>query len=62
MQPDRVADYLMRELAELRARYRDADALRRHLAAAGFTSVEAGPDDVGLQTLVVARKGAGRAA
>ena len=62
MQPDRVADYLMRELAELRARYRDADALRRHLAAAGFASVEARPDDVGLQTLVVARKGAGRAA
>jgi NADPH:quinone reductase-like Zn-dependent oxidoreductase len=62
MQPDRVADYLLRELAELHARYRDADALRRHLAAAGFASVEARPDDVGLQTLVVARKGAGRAA
>ena len=62
MQPDRVADYLLRELAELHARYRDADALRRHLAGAGFVSVDARPDDVGLQTLVVARKGAEREA
>jgi SAM-dependent methyltransferase len=58
MQPDRMADYLMRELAELHARYRDAVALRRHLATAGFASTELRPDDVGLQTLIVARKGA----
>jgi SAM-dependent methyltransferase len=62
MRPDRVADYLMRELAELRAHYRGADALRLHLDAAGFAAMETRPDEVGLQTLVVARKRAERAA
>jgi SAM-dependent methyltransferase len=62
MQPDRMAEYLMRELAELRARYRGAGVLRRYLTAAGFASVDTFRDDVGLQTLVVARKGGRRAA
>lgn len=60
MQPDRMAEYLMRELAELRAHYRGSGLLRRHLTAAGFTSVDTRRDDVGLQTLVVARKGVRR--
>lgn len=55
MRPDPVADYLMRELAELRARYRAAAALRGHLERAGFIEVDARPDGVGLQTLIVAR-------
>ena len=42
MQPDRVADYLMRQLAELHE--------------AGFHEVSTRQDSVGLQTLVVARK------
>jgi len=56
MQADRVADYLMRQLAELHAHYRRADEMTRWLHAAGFHEVSTRQDDVGLQTLVVARK------
>lgn len=51
-----VSDYLLRELAELRARYREADELLRLLRLAGFTDVSAGRDPVGLQILVVAHR------
>jgi len=53
---DPVSDYLMRELAELRARYREPDELLRLLRLAGFTDVSARMDAVGLQTLVIARR------
>lgn len=56
MQADRVADYLMRQLAELHAHYRRGDEMARWLHAAGFHEVSTRQDDVGLQTLVVARK------
>jgi SAM-dependent methyltransferase len=56
MQPDRVADYLMRQLAELHAHYRRSDEIIRWLHAAGFQEVSTRQDDVGLQTLVVARR------
>ena len=56
MQPDRVADYLMRQLAELHTHYRRPDELIRRLHEAGFFEVHTRQDDVGLQTLVVARK------
>jgi SAM-dependent methyltransferase len=56
MQPDRVADYLMRQLAELHTHYRRPDELIRWLHEAGFYEVNTRQDDVGLQTLVVARK------
>jgi hypothetical protein len=56
MQPDRVADYLMRQLAELHTHYRRGDELIRWLHTAGFHEVSVRQDDVGLQTLVVARK------
>ena len=56
MQPDRVADYLMRQLAELHTHYRRADEIIRWLHVAGFYEVSARQDDVGLQTLVVARR------
>lgn len=56
MQPDRIADYLMRQLAELHTHYRRADELIRWLHTAGFHEVITRQDDVGLQTLVVARK------
>jgi SAM-dependent methyltransferase len=56
MQPDRVADYLMRQLAELHTHYRRADEIIRWLHTAGFFEVSTRQDDVGLQTLVVARK------
>ena len=56
MQADRVADYLMRQLAELHAHYRRADELIRWLHTVGFHEVATRRDDVGLQTLVVARK------
>lgn len=56
MQADRVADYLMRQLAELHTHYRRGDEIIRWLHAAGFYEVTTRQDDVGLQTLVVARK------
>ena len=56
MQADRVADYLMRQLAELHAHYRRADELIRWLHTAGFHEIATRRDDIGLQTLVVARK------
>lgn len=56
MQPDRIADYLLRQLAELHTRYRRGDELIRWLHTAGFYEVTTRQDDVGLQTLVVARK------
>jgi len=56
MQADRVADYLMRQLAELHTHYRRGDELIRWLYTAGFHEVSTRQDNVGLQTLVVARK------
>jgi len=56
MQPDRVADYLMRQLAELHTHYRRGDEIIRWLQTVGFYEVSARQDDVGLQTLVVARR------
>ena len=56
MQPDAFADYLMRQLAELNTHYRRSDELIRWLHTAGFHEVSTRQDDVGLQTLVVARK------
>jgi SAM-dependent methyltransferase len=56
MQPDRVADYLMRQLAELHTHYRRGDEIIRWLHVAGFHQVSARQDDVGLQTLIVARR------
>jgi SAM-dependent methyltransferase len=56
MQPDRVADYLMRQLAELHTHYRRGDEIIRWLHAAGFYEVSTRQDEVGLQTLVVARR------
>jgi SAM-dependent methyltransferase len=56
MQPDRVADYLMRQLAELHTHYRRGEEIIRWLHTVGFYEVSARQDDVGLQTLVVARR------
>ena len=56
MQPDRIADYLMRQLAELHTHYRRGDEIIRWLHVAGFQEVTTRQDDVGLQTLVIARK------
>jgi hypothetical protein len=56
---DFVSDYLMRELAELSAHYREPGELVRLLLRAGFRDVSARLDDVGLQTLLIARKSPG---
>ena len=56
MQADRIAEYLMRQLAELHAHYRLGTELVRWLRIAGFHEATTRQDDVGLQTLVVARK------
>jgi 2-polyprenyl-3-methyl-5-hydroxy-6-metoxy-1,4-benzoquinol methylase len=53
--PQPLADYLMRELAELRPTYRDAEQISAVVRNAGFIDVAAVPDRVGYQTLVTAR-------
>lgn len=54
---DRLTDYLMRELAELHAHYREPDELVRLLRRAGYREISARSDEVGFQTLLVARTG-----
>ncbi|MFL5595449.1 MAG: class I SAM-dependent methyltransferase [Gemmatimonadaceae bacterium] len=56
MSRDRISDYLARELAELHTHYRSSAELGGLLRAAGFTDVQIDRDDVGLQTLAVARR------
>lgn len=58
-QPQRVADWLMRELAELRPFYRGPDQLSALARSAGFGDVSARRDAVGLQTLLTARTNGG---
>ena len=53
---DRLSDYLMRELAELRPYYRGSGEIVRLLRRAGFDDISARLDDVGLQTLVTAQR------
>lgn len=55
-QPQPLADYLMRELAELRPVYRGPAEISDVVRRGGFDDVLARPDAVGLQTLVTARK------
>ena len=57
-QPQPLADFLMRELAELRATYRDPRQLEEALRSSGFTDVSVRRDPVGLQALAVARRSA----
>jgi hypothetical protein len=54
MRRDPLADYLMRELGEMRAYYREPGELIGLLRQAGFRDVAARQDAVGLQTLLVA--------
>lgn len=51
-----LADYLMRELAELRLWYRGAAAITAILERVGFAGVATRPDRTGYQTLVTARR------
>ena len=55
-QPQMIADYLMRELAELHPYYRDSEQITGILRNAGFSEVSPRRDQVGLQTLVTARR------
>jgi SAM-dependent methyltransferase len=56
MSRSKLADRLLRELAELHTHYRDAAALTAALAAAGFTDIRVEPDRVGLQWLATAAR------
>lgn len=56
MSRSKVADRLLRELAELHTHYRDATALTAALEAAGFTDVSVQPDRFGLQSLASATR------
>ncbi len=53
---DRVSDFLMRELAELSAHYREPGESVQLLRRAGFENITTHLDDLGLQTLLVARR------
>lgn len=54
MSRSKLADRLLRELAELHARYRDAAALTAALGEAGFTDIDVHSDRHGLQWLATA--------
>lgn len=54
MSRSKLADSLLRELAELHTHYRDAAVLSAALEAAGFTSISVEPDRFGLQSLASA--------
>jgi SAM-dependent methyltransferase len=53
----RLSDYLLRELGEIRVRYRSREDLDALLQSAGFTEVRTATDRRGLQSFAVARKG-----
>ncbi|MBA3579527.1 MAG: methyltransferase domain-containing protein [Gemmatimonadaceae bacterium] len=59
MSRSKLADRLLRELAELHTRYRDAEALRAALGKAGFTDIVVHSDRYGLQSLATAVRPAG---
>lgn len=54
MRRDPLADYLMRELAELSVHYRGPGELLRLLRRAGFSNPHARQDETGLLTMLVA--------
>lgn len=56
MSRSRLADQLLRELAELHTHYRDGAALTAALEAAGFTDVSVRSDRFGLQWLATATR------
>jgi SAM-dependent methyltransferase len=56
MSRSKLADRLLRELAELHTHYRDAGALSTALEAAGFTNITVEPDRFGLQWLAGASR------
>jgi len=56
MRRDRLADYFLRELAEIRARYREPVGLMRILWRAGFHDLTLRRDATGLESLLLARK------
>lgn len=56
MSRSKLADRLLRELAELHTHYRDAAALTAALEAAGFADISVRPDRFGLQWLATATR------
>jgi SAM-dependent methyltransferase len=55
--PHRLSDYLLRQLGEIRVRYRSREEIDGRLRAAGFDTVRTATDHRGLQTFAVAEKG-----
>ena len=55
MQRRLISEYLLK-IAELRVNYRNAERLAELARAAGFPEVSAGYDDLGIQSILVARK------
>jgi hypothetical protein len=56
MRRHRFSDYLLRNVAELRASYRTTDDLRRLARQAGFGSLRTYEDATGLQTMLIAER------
>ena len=55
MQRRAISEYLLK-IAELRVHYRNAERLAELARAAGFAKVRASTDDLGIQSILVARK------
>ena len=55
MQRRAISEYLLK-IAELRVNYRNAERLADLARAAGFAEVRAHYDDLGIQSILVARK------
>jgi SAM-dependent methyltransferase len=53
----RLSDYLLRQLGEIRVRYRSREEIEALLRSAGFGTVRTATDHRGLQTFAVAEKG-----
>ncbi len=56
MQPQPMADYLLRNLADINTSYRGPEALQSMADKAGFSTYHTERDDHGLQTVLTARK------
>jgi hypothetical protein len=55
MQRRAISEYLLK-IAELRVNYRNAESLAELASASGFSEVRARYDDLGIQSILVARK------
>ena len=56
MQPHKLSDYLLRNVADLQTSYRSAETLRGLARQAGFEQISTYEDRTGLQTMLIGVK------